>query len=428
MTRFAQSWGASLALAATIAACGSSNDDPITIGGGPQATGGSIPIGQGTGGTNVQVGSGGGTSTAGTSPGTGVFDGGQLPITPEQVTSIKGSSCAGMAVEGETLPAVLELVVDVSSSMNQQARGTNMSKWVVTREALIDAVVGGNGSPGLGASLAVGLLFYPNRMVTVSTTAQDVTACVQTSEMVAPAALGPATGAQRTLLREALEQVQLQSSTPTHDAYRYAFEQGISQVQLPGKRFVVLITDGSPTLAQGCQNPSGQLSDVDPEPIVAEVQRVRDAGITTFLIGSPGSEGNRNWMSRAAQIGGSATPGCSPDGPTYCHMDMTTAPNFADALREGLETIAGVVTPCTYTFPSTATGTIDANKINVILSAGGQSQLVVRDDVGDCSTGWQLTAANEILLCKDTCAAAQSDPNLSVDVVFGCQSLQEPPK
>jgi hypothetical protein len=274
----------------------------------------------------------------------------------------------------------------------------------------------------------VGLLFYPNKMVTVSTTAQDVSACVQTSAMVPPAALGDAAGAQRALLRTALQQAQLQSSTPTHDAYRYAFEQGVSQVQLPGKRFIVLITDGSPTLSLGCMNPTGMLSDVDPEPIVGEVQRVHDAGITTFLIGSPGSEANRNWMSRAAQIGGSAPPGCSPDGPTYCHMDMTTAPNFADALKKGLETIAGVVTPCTYTFPSSATGTIDRNKINVVLTASGQSQLVVRDDVGDCTQGWQLTANNEILLCKDTCAAAQMDPNISVDVVFGCESLQEPPK
>ena len=106
---------------------------------------------------------------------------------------------------------------------------------------------------------------------------------------------------------------------------------------------------------------------------------------------------------------------------------MTTASDFSAALKVGLDAIVGVVTPCTYTVPTPASGTIDPKKINVILTSNNQSTLIVRDDVGDCTQGWQLTSNNEILLCKDTCDQARST-GMTVDVLFGCESLQEPPK
>ncbi|MGC4093608.1 MAG: VWA domain-containing protein [Polyangiaceae bacterium] len=378
----------------------------------------------GAGGSSVGIGNGGGSSTAGAT--STVFDGGQVPITPTQVTAIKNDSCAGMAVEGESLPAVLQLVVDVSSSMNDKPAGSTQSKWQITRSALIDAIPGNGTTTGLSPSLAVGVLFYPNKQVTVSTTAQATDQCVNTGALIPAAPLGDANGAQRTAVRNAIQGAVLQQSTPTHDAYKYAFENGIQKTNQPGKRFMLLITDGTPTLSLGCMNPTGSLSDVDPTPILGEVQRTADAGITSFFIGSPGSEMNRSWLSQAAQIGKSAPAGCSNSGPNYCHLDMTTATDFSATLRAGLNAIIGIVTPCTYSIPTTS-GTIDPTKINVILSSSGQSNLIVRDDVGDCSQGWQLTANNEILLCKDTCDSARAT-GASVDVVFGCASLQEPPK
>ena len=59
-----------------------------------------------------------------------------------------------------------------------------------------------------------------------------------------------------------------------------------------------------------------------------------------------------------------------------------------------------------------------------LLSA--DNALVVRDDVGDCSQGWQLTADKEILLCPDTCNQVKSDANAKVNVVFGCGSMMDP--
>jgi hypothetical protein len=417
-----------LAVSTAFLGCGSNNDPGITFGDG---LGGNAPVNIGSGGTNtgVNLGFGGGTGTSGSGNGNTVFDGGQVPVTTDQVNQIKGAACAGPSVEGESLPAVLQLVVDVSSSMRDRPAGSNRSKWEITRDALINAIPGpANGNGGLSPSLGVGLLFYPNKNVgTPSTTATTTDVCIDTNALIPAAPLGDQNGAQRTAIRNAFEQVQLQQSTPTHDAYRYAFENGIESTNLPGKRFMLLITDGSPTLSLGCTNPAGRLGDVDPTPILGEVQRTHDAQITSFFIGSPGSENNRTWLSEAAQMGGTAPAGCSPQGPNYCHLDMTTAADFSAALKEGLDAIVGVVTPCTYTVPTPVSGTIDPKKINVILTSNNQSTLIVRDDVGDCTQGWQLTADNEILLCKDTCDQARST-GMAVDVLFGCESLQEPPK
>jgi hypothetical protein len=89
--------------------------------------------------------------------------------------------------------------------------------------------------------------------------------------------------------------------------------------------------------------------------------------------------------------------------------------------------VVGQITPCTFTLAEPPPGEeLDQSKINIIVSSGAQSSLIVRDDVGDCSQGWQLTADKEILLCPDTCNQVKSDANAKVNVLFGCGSLMDP--
>jgi len=157
--------------------------------------------------------------------------------------------------------------------------------------------------------------------------------------------------------------------------------------------------------------------------------------VKTFFIGSPGSDDsslslmrdNRIWMSEAAFVGGTAFEGCQLEGPAFCHMDMTQATDFSAALREGLGAIAGEVSPCTYAYAAPPDGlTIDEDAINVVLEYGDESLLVVRDDVGECTEGWQLTPDGQILLCPATCSTVQLEPNITVRVAFGCESLLGP--
>jgi hypothetical protein len=432
-------------VAATTLSCGlSSGDDDDD--GAPTGTGGTSSVPQGgngnpsggvvstgggiaLGGSVGTSGSGGGISLGG-GTGTGKFDGGSVPITQEERDRIKGQSCAGFLTEPESLPSVLELVIDVSSSMNQRAPNpdTNVraSKWDVTRDALREAIPGVTG-PGLSPTIAVGMLFYPNVKYEVSKTPLDVSACVNTAAMVPIAPLGPKGAPQRSLIDDRIASVQLQQSTPTHDAYRYALNSGLLPSTAPGRRFMLLITDGTPTLSLGCMNESGSLQDVDPTPIVEEITAAARENVKTFLIGSPGSEANRTWMSRAAVIGGTAAPGCNINGPNYCHLDMTTATDFSASLRSGLAKIVGQITPCTFSIAEPPDGQeIDDNNINVIITSGGQSNLIVRDDMGDCTDGWQLTADKQLLLCENTCNQLKLDASAQADVVFGCGALTEP--
>lgn len=397
-----------LVLAGVSSGCGLASDDDGN--GNANGTGGQSPIGfggaaQSSGGFNV-VGFGGATASAG-AVGSGAangFDGGLLPITPEQKKLVTDAACAGFLTEGESLPSVLELVVDTSSSMRNQAPGNaGLTKWDVTRDALLEAVVGVNGS-GLPPSVAVGVLFYPNIEYQVKSSVQPLETCVNTKAAVPIDLLGVKGAAHRTAIGNAISQVQLAQSTPTADAYGYALDGQLLPSKALGKKFMLLITDGTPTLMKGCYNPEGQLNDVDPTPIVEEITAAAREGIETFLIGSPGSEANRTWM------------------------DMTTEPDFAAALRAGLARVVGQITPCTFSFAVPPAGqTIDPKNINVIINSSGQSSLVIRDDMGTCTQGWQLTPDNEILLCPDTCAQVKADSGASVDVVFGCGALTEVP-
>ncbi|MFZ5893759.1 MAG: vWA domain-containing protein [Myxococcota bacterium] len=427
---------AGLGITALTAGCGltSDGDDDAGSKGGSTGSGnGGAQVGfggasQGNGG-NTGISFGGSNASGGFGSGAANgFDGGILPITPDQKKLITESACAGFLTEGETLPSVLQLVVDTSSSMSNRAPGSNnLSKWDVTRDALLDAIVGVNGS-GLPASVAVGMIFYPNVEYQVSTTPKPLETCVNTGAAVPIELLGPRGAPHRTRIGDAIQQVRLAQSTPTDDAYTYALENQLLPSTAIGKKFMLLITDGTPTLLKDCMNPTGQLSDVDPTPIVEEITVAAREGINTFLIGSPGSEANRTWMSRAAAIGGTAIAGCNINGPNYCHMDMTTEPDFAAALKAGLARVVGQITPCTFTFADPPAGQmIDANNINVVINSAGQSSLVVRDDMGTCTQGWQLTPDKEILLCPDTCAQIKSDSGASVDVVFGCNSFTEVP-
>jgi hypothetical protein len=394
------------------------------------APGGPPPPG-GVGGGGPVVNVGGAGPSGGGAP---AFDGGTIRLTPEEASVIRNNQCASWVTQGEVQPAMLQLVVDISASMNEKAPGgSGQTRWEIAQAALLEAIVGVNG-PGLPASVSVGMLLYPGRQSGVSNMAQDPAMCVNVDAMVPPVELGPAGSAHRNEIRQGITTANLLPSTPTHDAYRYALEEGLVPAQFAGQKFMLLITDGAPTVSGDCMTESGgiEANGVDPQPIVDEVENAAENhDVRTFLIGVPGSEPNRQWMSAAAVLGGTAPPGCSVNGGNgsdYCHLDMTTAPDFAKALRDGLNQVLGVVSPCTFSFAEPPPGqTIDPQKINVLLGGDDGDTLVVRDDTGDCSEGWQLTAGNEILLCADTCEAVQANPGTTVDVTFGCRSFREPP-
>ncbi|HET9959558.1 MAG TPA: vWA domain-containing protein [Polyangiaceae bacterium] len=405
-----------VSFAFAMAACGggnsSSNSDNNT------------PINLGSGAS----GNGSGAAGGGT-PGSGA-------VNQTTVDQLRAQACQGWSSEPESLPSILEFVVDTSGSMNDMTASTRgQTKWNRTRDALTQSL------DELPASVGVGLLLFPNMNTLASDQPADVTNCVNTRALIPLALLGPAGSAQRRTLATSINAVMPQSYTPTYDAYTSGVDLGLLPSKLPGKRFMVLITDGAPTLAAGCVMPGGggrmrgggggMVTPVDPTPIVQAIQLAHDHGIQTFIIGSPGSEESINgtdarvaWLSKAARAGGTDTAGCSDAGPNFCHIDLTQSQDFAAALEGSLAKIAGQVVQCSYPLPSAPSGkTLDLNAINVVYTSGNGSQsLLSRSADANCTEGWKLTGS-QVDLCSNTCNTVKADSAAKLELLFGCNSV-----
>jgi hypothetical protein len=387
-----------MALATLMAACGSDDDDN-----------GATP--------KLKTDAG---STLG--DGSVAADGGTVPISETDLETLRNGSCSDWNATSTAMPSSLMLVVDVSLSMNDTTDTTGRrTKWDITREALTNAL------NALPPETQVGLLLYPNQSPSTGSTAQEVSACVNVGALVSPSALGNGARGHRQDLINALDTADVRDGrgTPTHDALATAYD-AFAQSGLTANGFVVLITDGQPNIMRGCiaSGNGGGFQDVDPEPIVAEAADASSRGISTFVIGSPGSEQGREWLSRAAQAGGTAYAGCSDTGPDYCHFDMTTEPDFSAALNQALAQIAGSVISCSYPIPEPPPGeTLDLDKVNIVYTAGGGSVLILRNDQADCAVGWQYTAdGTGIDLCSETCTSATQESAATVELFFGCDT------
>jgi hypothetical protein len=330
-------------------------------------------------------------------------------------------TCVGQTAGAESAPTVLELIVDTSGSMNEDAPGAvRGSKWEATRRALLQAI------DRMPASTAVGVLFYPDldggNNGNNDADDDDDGPCFDRELDVPLRLLEPTGSQQRQQIRRAFQDQNPRGGTPTHDAYLFGVQE-LQSSALPGPRFAVVITDGVPTFALDCDR-SGRDQDnaVDPGPLVPAAAGALAQGTKTFVIGSPGSDGARESLSRMAEAGGSARPGCSHDGPTYCHFDMTEERDFAAALAEALGQIAGLALSCAYDIPSPPNGgEIDLAKINVLYSPqGGQPEVITQSPGQGCAQGWQYSQdQSQVLLCGDTCARVR-DADGSLTLEFGC--------
>jgi len=407
----------------------SSDDDPKGKGGlagagNTAATGGGIGIGGAAGNSMIEVG-GSANAGSGATSGTG---GGEIP--PETADGLRMKACAGWTSEPELLPTVLQLVVDTSQSMSQSTPATGgRNKWEITAEALGIAI------DGLPPTTALGLLYYPNMTTQGSETPRDVSACVNVDALIPIDLLGDDGSAHRQRVARSIDDAGPAGSTPTHDAYHYALENGMKPAEFEGNKFMILITDGAPTLELGCLGEGTPRSPSPTQPIVDEVLLTRQEGIRTFIIGSPGTEDNGNgedsrpWMSLASVLGGTARSGCELEGPNYCHIDLSQESDFASALNSALARILGQIVSCSFELPSPPPGeTLDLGQINVIYSpSSGDEVLIGRDDSPDCQDGWQIDSNNRVVLCPEACDLVQGDPGGTVELLFGCTSEVDDP-
>jgi Mg-chelatase subunit ChlD len=339
----------------------------------------------------------------------------------------RDAACANSTDETEALPPVVQWVVDTSGSMDwppgwapsspDDSKPPGATKWEITRDALLTAVA------SLGGDIALGASFFPS-------VAQEGDTCLLNEQAVPIAVLGAADSEARAAWESAVGDVAPEGATPTHGAYLFGLEQ-LATSKLPGDRVILLITDGTPTCTLSCECTEDNLP-VDSQPLIDEASEAFANGVRTFVIGSPGSEQTRDVLSRLASEGGTARDGCSDAGPEYCHFDMTTEPDLAKGLARALEQIGTNLRSCAYPIPAPPAGqALDPELVNVLYTPeGADTETIARDPSNhDCSEGWQYSADGQnIVLCGQVCERVRAEPNATVEVLFGCETVVSEPK
>jgi hypothetical protein len=220
------------------------------------------------------------------------------------------------------------------------------SKWEVVNAALQRAI------GQLPAAARVGISFFSN----------DDRCGVQSEPSVSLAALDAThVGA----LQASLDAVNPKGGTPIVGGLILAYKH-LNPDQNPaltrGNRVVVLLTDGQ----EGCAVDQVQRL------LTSELPKSRSAGIMTFVIGVPGSESNRSFLSELAFAGGTASrPDCAHGAadPSLgdCHFDMTRNIDLAADLARALAAVSGQALSCEFELPAPAGGEeLDRDKVNVV--------------------------------------------------------------
>jgi hypothetical protein len=429
-------------------------------------SGGASAAGSGTGDAPfISIGSGGGASVAtpgggctagtrscycpdGTASGTQICDAqGRLTVcdcppkaltvqpsssdTPAQLCAeLQGkATCSAKTYASEQVPSSILFVVDRSGSMdcnappvqtvescNQVAKRqdpSQPSRWETTVNALNGSFAGLSGS-----TASVGLSLFSN----------DGNCGVDPTPVVE---LAPSSAVQSNALSEALAAAKPAGGTPIVGSVVLAYKHLHEQLHATGNRYVVLITDGE----EGCGTKGDEADKADLEAarnilLNTEVKKAKDANIRTFVIGAPGSEGARGFLSELAFQGGTArTPSCVHGGTTDgdCHFDLTQG-DFAQVLKDTLGKIGGKALGCEFQAPAEGHGLV-----NVQVSQKGGVPACLPQLTGACdgsASGWQFAKnsagavdENRVVLCGAACDQAIADPTTVVDVILGCGSI-----
>jgi len=172
------------------------------------------------------------------------------------------------------------------------------------------------------------------------------------------------------------------------------------------------MTDGEESCGtQGDESNLADLAAARARLLGTEVEKARDANIRTFVIGAPGSEGARGFLSELAYQGGTALdPSCvhGDDANGNCHFDLTAQSDFAGVLRDALGQISGKAVSCEFAVPARASG-----NINVQYTKSGGDPICFAEDTRPCdggADGWQFAkdlAGNpdptHVVLCGPAC-------------------------
>jgi hypothetical protein len=344
--------------------------------------------------------------------------------------SFNGEQC-GKSTFGNQVPGSLLLILDRSGSMNDDGG----FKWSGTVAAINQMVNGAD------PATEIGLLAYPAGNFDSTGLIGCLPPLGDPAAGNCPAILadGGCTDVNNTPdvginpvqqsggpISSWLSQNGPDGNTPTLHALRngYKILKGYSAT---GQLYALLITDGEPTLYTPAMNVGGLMlpemnlacgeqADIENEVLAASNGT---PGVSTFVIGSPGSEPAAPFLSQLAVHGNTGKTGCNV-GAGDCHFQVGTG-NFQQDLQSALDQISGVISDCIFDLPQG--DDVDPNFINVKVEGASGDVEILKDP--SHQDGWDYTDGTQtkIQLYGPACNQYKDQKGNTITIILGCETV-----
>ena len=392
-------------------------------------------------GPAVGVGGGGGNGGTGGTPGTDLDLGEAAP--PEvagaagqapgpSVSECKGfaglDECGVTSVEATFSAANVLLVIDKSSSMDDQPEGFELKKWEALKAALEPALT------AVQDEMSFGLLLYPfAKQTKIPLDCFEGCCEVPTGPAAIEVGIEPGISSVSKVMA-ALDAATPGGGTPTAaalDAALSYFTTGDGK-DLKGDRFVLLATDGGPNCgasdticgadhctpnldglcppAQGnCCAGEGSYCLADTA-VVQKIRALAEASVPTFVVGIPGTERYAEYLNAFANAGSVPNPKTPPD------YYAVSAEGGVDGLTQTFSDITThLVRSCDVDL-----GTVPPLK--TLVNVAVDCEIVPFED----GAGWDIGsgAPTTLVLAGDACKRVKRKGARRIDVVYGCPTVK----
>jgi von Willebrand factor type A domain len=336
--------------------------------------------------------------------------------------------CGNTTISADIRTVNILLVIDKSGSMTDQPDGFSVSKWAAVKTALERALTGVAGDVNLG------LLMFPYSTVTQIPLLCHSNCCeVPEGGSAVNVDIDAGDRALPTILN-ALNAASPGGGTPTAAALARAndyFKTGAGAA-LPGTNYVLLATDGGPNCnsnnscgAERCTTNLDQQCDagncckssnegcLDDFAVTQQVQALKANGVSTFVVGIPGTENYASYLNAFAEAGGEINPGAPP---SYY------AVSAVGGVQGLVDVFTGITTQLVHSCKlPLASDPPKLDEVNVAVDCE-----LVPQQAKDGSS-WSIDTTVEpynVLFAGPICKTLQGSGARRVDVVYGCPTVR----
>ncbi|HMJ15517.1 MAG TPA: lectin-like protein, partial [Polyangiaceae bacterium] len=302
-------------------------------------------------------------------------------------------------------PRVL-IVLDKSASMTVNGR------WAAATAALRTAV----SDAGMAAAQVALELFPLPAGAGASGCGQDSCDAAACQNPLVPlralsASAAPADTHEAALLA-ALDTAVPEGAASSAPALRGALAWAIAQNTPTTPAVIVFVSQGTPSSC--LEGDSGATSSA----LAREVERAYlDHGIRTYAVALEGA--NTSVLHELAMRGGTREAFV---------LDGTNSGSFAANLQSAVTDMASRSLSCTLSLTGTSGASVSAARVT-LTSGASVSELDRRSRAQQCGEGWYFddnTNPSAIVLCPQTCAAAQALPSAKLELSLGCPTNLQP--